>query len=38
MTQRTKLVLASVGGQGGVFLVNLLVQAATLAGLKVGTS
>jgi len=38
MIQRTKLVLASVGGQGGVFLVNLLVQAATLAGLKVGTS
>jgi len=35
---RKKLVLASVGGQGGVFLVNLLVQAATLAGLKVGTS
>ena len=38
MTQRNKLVLASVGGQGGVFLVNLLVNAATLAGLKVGTS
>ena len=38
MTQRKKLVLASVGGQGGVFLVNLLVNAATLAGLKVGTS
>ena len=35
---RKKLVLASVGGQGGVFLVNLLVQAAGLAGLKVGTS
>ena len=35
---RKKLVLASVGGQGGVFLVNLLVNAATLAGLKVGTS
>lgn len=35
---RTKLVLACVGGQGGVFLVNLLVEAATLAGLKVGTS
>lgn len=38
MTQRKKLVLASVGGQGGVFLVNLLVNAAALAGLKVGTS
>ena len=38
MPQRKKLVLASVGGQGGVYLVNLLVQAATLAGLKVGTS
>ena len=38
MTQRKKLVLASVGGQGGVFLVNLLVNAATQAGLKVGTS
>jgi len=38
MTQRKKLVLASVGGQGGVFLVNMLVNAATLAGLKVGTS
>jgi len=38
MTERKKLVLASVGGQGGVFLVNLLVNAATLAGLKVGTS
>ena len=38
MPQRKKLVLASVGGQGGVFLVNLLVQAATLAGLKVGAS
>ena len=38
MPQRKKLVLASVGGQGGVFLVNLLVNAATLAGLKVGTS
>jgi indolepyruvate ferredoxin oxidoreductase beta subunit len=38
MPQRKKLVLASVGGQGGVFLVNLLVTAATLAGLKVGTS
>ena len=38
MSQQKKLVLASVGGQGGVFLVNLLVEAATLAGLKVGTS
>ncbi len=38
MLQRKKLVLASVGGQGGVFLVNLLVKAATLAGQKVGTS
>ena len=38
MPQRKKLVLASVGGQGAVFLVNLLVKAATLAGLKVGTS
>lgn len=38
MSQRNKLVLASVGGQGGVFLVNLLVNAATVAGLKVGTS
>jgi len=35
---RKKLILASVGGQGGVFLVNLLVKAAILAGLKVGTS
>ena len=38
MPHRNKLILASVGGQGGVFLVNLLVEAATLAGLKVGTS
>ncbi len=38
MPQRKKLVLASVGGQGGVYLVRLLVRAATLAGLKVGTS
>lgn len=38
MPQRKKLVLASVGGQGAVYLVNLLVKAATLAGLKVGTS
>jgi len=38
MPQRNKLILASVGGQGGVYLVNLLVEAATLAGLKVGTS
>ena len=38
MQQRKKLILASVGGQGGVFLVNLLVEAATLAGLKVGAS
>ena len=38
MPQRKKLVLASVGGQGGVYLVKLLVEAATLAGLKVGTS
>jgi len=38
MPQRKKLVLASVGGQGGVYLVNLLVEAAALAGLKVGTS
>ncbi len=38
MIKRKKLVLASVGGQGGVFLVNLLVNAAGLAGLKVGTS
>ena len=38
MPQRKKLVLASVGGQGAVFLVNLLVKAATKAGLKVGTS
>jgi indolepyruvate ferredoxin oxidoreductase beta subunit len=30
--------MASVGGQGGVYLVNLLVEASTLAGLKVGTS
>jgi hypothetical protein len=30
MPQRKKLVLASVGGQGAVFLVNLLVKAATL--------
>jgi len=35
---RKKLVLACVGGQGGVYLVRLLVKAATLAGLKVGTS
>jgi len=38
MPQRKKLVVASVGGQGGVYLVNLLVEAAVLAGLKVGTS
>jgi len=38
LPQRNKLVVASVGGQGGVFLVNLLVEAATLEGLKVGTS
>jgi indolepyruvate ferredoxin oxidoreductase beta subunit len=38
MPQRRKLILAGVGGQGGVYLVNLLVQAATLTGLKVGTS
>jgi len=38
MPQRKKLILASVGGQGGVYLVNLLVEAATLAGLMVGTS
>lgn len=38
MPQRKKLVLASVGGQGAVYLVNLLVKAATLAGLKVRTS
>ncbi len=38
MPQRKKLLLASVGGQGGVFLVNLLVEAAIRAGLKVGTS
>ncbi len=38
MPRGKKLVLASVGGQGGVYLVNLLVEAAVLAGLKVGTS
>lgn len=33
-----KLILASVGGQGGVYVMNLLVEAATLAGIQVGTS
>lgn len=38
MKQRIKILLAGVGGQGVVFLTNLLVRAAHLAGIPVAAS
>ncbi|PJA06486.1 MAG: hypothetical protein COX70_09335 [Flavobacteriales bacterium CG_4_10_14_0_2_um_filter_32_8] len=38
MLKKTKILVAGVGGQGVVFLTNLLVKSALLAGIPVATS